>query len=270
MPKRSRQMTAAPDFPGRQPRFSFLKLTCQDFRKKAPTPWAPQPARNRADSSSDCIDFSGAGRSTVTITGLTCQLGPNFWAVKKCNCHRHLYTTFGVETLYRSTGKAGRETFQRRPEVDAHRAPQGGAVITPLHPARCQTSCSCGFHREPFASKLACTVVRQQLATGSVKGLCTTSTPSCRQTARPGMSPEGLYTIFGIHARRLTRPVFPPFRPTPATLPGATLRSESQKNRIPCLRRPRLALVARQNVYALFDVAAVTTLIKYPNRGTLE
>jgi hypothetical protein len=214
--------------------------------------------------------FFGAGRSTAAISGLICQLGPNFWAVEKRNRQRLLYTTFGIETPHPGAGKAGRETFQLTPKVDVRRTLQRGAAVNLPDTARCQTSHSWGFHREPFASKLASTVVRRKLATGSVKGLCTTSTPSCRQTAGPGLSPAGLYTTNGIHARRLTRPVSPPLRPTPATPPVATLRSESQKYRIPSLRSPRLALVARQNVYALVDVAAVTTLIKYPNRGTLE
>jgi hypothetical protein len=78
--------------------------------------------------------FFGAGRSTATMTGLICQLGPNFWAAEKRNCRRLLYTTFGVEAPYRSTGKAGRETFQRGPKNDVRRVLQRDAAIPPCTP----------------------------------------------------------------------------------------------------------------------------------------
>jgi len=231
------------------------------LRKKAPTPWAPQTTHNRAVSSSVQAFSSGSGRSTATIADLSCQLGPNFWAVKKCNSRRLLYTTLGVETSFQSTGNVEGVTFQRSPKIVLRRIPQWDTAARHAHAAKCR-SCSYGFHRRPIKSKLAAMVVRRQLATGPVKGLCTTLLPSCRQTAPICSSPAGLYPVFGIHARCLTRPVFPSWRPTRATRPA--LRCAAGCRNIASVVQSSVSHAPYwQTVYAYFDVAAVTTLIKY-------
>lgn len=167
------------------------------------------------------------------------------------------------------TRRSGGGTFQLSSEIVVRRASKMGAAPRQSRAAKCR-SCFYGFHRRPFTSKLAAMVVRRQLATGPVKGLCSTLLPSCRQTASICSSPAGLYPVFGTHARCLTRPVPPSWRPTRATQSCALCAAGCLKNRICRFSRPCHALVARQTVYAYFDVAAVTTLIKHPNRGTLE
>jgi hypothetical protein len=172
-----------------------------------------------------------------------------------------LYTTLGVETSFQSTGNVEGVTFQRSPKIVLRRIPQWDTAARHAHAAKCR-SCSYGFHRRPITSKLAAMVVRRQLATGPVKGLCTTLLPSCRQTAPICSSPAGLYPVFGIHARCLTRPVFPSWRPTRATRPA--LRCAAGCRNIASVVQSSVSHAPYwQTVYAYFDVAAVTTLIKY-------
>lgn len=155
------------------------------LRKKAPTLWAPQPTRNRAVSSTAQAFFPGFGRSTATIADLFCQLGPNIWAVKKCNSRRLLYTTLGVEIPSQGTGNVGGVTFQPTVQIAQRRGPQWVAAALQYRAAKCRSCCSDVFPRRPITSKLAAMVVRRQLATGSVKGLCTTLDPLADRQRRP-------------------------------------------------------------------------------------
>jgi len=66
-----------------------------------------------------------AGRSPVTIAGLSASSGQIFLGRKKRQCQRLFVYNFAVEMLSRCTGTAGREAFQLSPEMVDRRVPPG-------------------------------------------------------------------------------------------------------------------------------------------------
>lgn len=179
------------DSPPRQPRFSFGYLPCAGTSEKS-TDSLGAPTHTQPGGFIDGTGFfSGIGRSSATIADLFCQLGPNIWAVKKCNSRRLLYTTFGVETPSQGTGNVGGVTFQQSVQNAQRRGPQWVAAALQYRAAKCRSCCSDVFPRRPITSKLAAMVVRRQLATGSVKGLCTTLDPLADRQRRPVRHPQG-------------------------------------------------------------------------------
>jgi len=181
-----------------------------------------------------------------------------------------LYTIFEAVKSAHSAAIPANESFQHEPQNRGLCRLERPTGTEQHYAAKCHTSCTYGFHLGPIASKLGQLVVRQQRTAGKVSRLCTIHQPSCRQTAQICSSPAGLYTTLPIHACGPTRPVpwlsvLPeqalPTHPLPVSL-LARLHSSSRT----LLAHTRCVAKGLDSL----DVAAVTTLIKYSNRGTLE